>query len=66
MWWSVDNQNSAYDYRNIKMDYLHFGLDLRIIDWQWIYLRLYYYVDWYNSRFIILLLFKNKYLVWRR
>ena len=46
MYWSVDDRNSACYHRNIEMDYLHFGIDIFMIDWRWIDCRLYYSEDW--------------------
>ena len=31
MHWSIDNINSAFDNRKIKLYYLHFGFDLNMI-----------------------------------
>ena len=45
MYWSLDDQNSACNHRNIEMDCIHFGFDLHVITWLWIYCRFYYYVD---------------------
>ena len=34
MYQSIDDQKNACDHRKIKIDYLHFGFDFCMIDWQ--------------------------------
>ena len=60
IYWSIYDQNSACDHKNIELDYLHFGIGLRIIDWWWIYHRLYYYVYRLNYSSIVWWLFENR------
>ena len=59
MYWSIDNQNSACDHRNIKLDYLHLGSDLNMIARRWIDCIFYYYIYLPNSRSIVWWSFEN-------
>ena len=60
MYWPIDDQNSAWDHRNIKLYYSHFGYDIFMIAWQWINGILYYFVDQSKSSLIVRWLFKTE------
>ena len=62
MYWSIDNKNSAWDHRNIKLGYLHLGFDLRMIARQQIDRRFYYYVIQSNGSSIVWWLFEKSIL----
>ena len=66
MYWSIGNQNSAWDLINIKLYYLHFFFGVIMIDRRWIGCCFYYHVDWSNGSSIVWWLFENRDFVWQK
>ena len=59
MYWSIDDQNSAWDHRNITIYYLYFVFDIHMIFQQWIDRFLYYYIEQLNSSLIVWWVFEK-------
>ena len=50
MYWSINYQKNACDQKNIEIEYLYFGFDIRMIFQGLIYCIFYYHTDRSNGR----------------